>query len=103
MSESLLRAVKLFVVVSGVLIILGTATLIALMVKRGTQAGGDDASAPSPVVRAQLPAGGEVDQATVAGRDLVLLGRAPQGRFVLVIELATGERRRLVWLAPESP
>ena len=42
-------------------------------------------------------------QATVAGRDLVLLGRAPEGQFVLVLELATGERRRLVWLAPGQP
>ena len=47
-----------------------------------------------------LPPGGEVIQASVAGRELVLLGRAPQGQFVLVVELASGERRRLVWLAP---
>lgn len=102
MSESLLRAVKLFVVVSGVLIILGTATLIALMVKRGTQAV-TDSPPPAAAVQAELPPGGEALQATVAGRDLVLLGRAPQGQFVLVLELATGERRRLVWLAPGQP
>ena len=103
MSESLLRAVKLFVVVSGVLIILGTATLIALMVKRGTQAVSDSPPAAAAEVRAALPLGGEALQATVAGRDLVLLGRAPEGQFVLVLELATGERRRLVWLAPGQP
>ena len=42
-----------------------------------------------------LPPGGEVTQASVAGRELVLLGRAPQGQFVLVVALAGGERRRL--------
>ena len=103
MSDSLLRAVKLFVVVSGVLIIAGTATLIALMVKRGThvaeRATAGPAAAPSTVA---LPPGGEVTQ-SVAGRELVLLGCAPQGQFVLVVALAGGERRRLVWLLPAAP
>ena len=102
MSDSLLRAVKLFVVVSGVLIIAGTATLIALMVKRGTQATDRAPTAAEPSTVA-LPPGGEVIQASVAGRELVLLGRAAQGQFVLVVELASGERRRLVWLAPGGP
>ena len=103
MSDSLLRAVKLFVVVSGVLIIAGTATLIALMVKRGTQVAERAAAAPAEASTVALPPGGEVTQASVAGRELVLLGRAPQGQFVLVVALAGGERRRLVWLLPAAP
>jgi hypothetical protein len=102
MSESLLRAVKLFVVVSGVLIILGTATLIALLVKRGSQVAAEDPPVPSEIVQASLPPGGEVVQATIAGRELVLLGRASQGQFVLVVALTSGEHRRLVWLVPDS-
>ena len=100
MSDSLLRAVKLFVVVGGVLIVAGTATLIALLVKRGATPA--DAPAPEPAVPATvtLPPGGEVTRAEIAGTDLVLLGTASRGQFVLVVELATGATRRLVWLAP---
>lgn len=103
MSDSLLRAVKLFVVVSGVLIIAGTATLIAMMVKRGAQVGERAPTAPVDPATVALPPGGEIIQASVSGRELVLLGRAPRGQFVLVAELASGERRRLLWLAPAGP
>jgi hypothetical protein len=103
MSDSLLRAVKLFVVVSGVLIIAGTATLIAMMVKRGAHVAERPPTAPADPATVALPPGGEVTQASVAGRELVLLGRAPQGQFVIVAELASGERRRLIWLAPAAP
>jgi hypothetical protein len=102
MSDSLLRAVKLFVIVGGVLIIAGTATLITMLVKRGTRA----ADTPPPAAAAgdaTIPAGGEVTSASMAGRDLVLLGRAPAGQFVLVVDPASGARRRLLWLAPEKP
>jgi hypothetical protein len=103
MSDSLLRAVKLFVVVSGVLIIAGTATLIAMMVKRGTAVAERDAGAPVDPATVELPPGAEIIQASVSGRELVLLGRAPRGQFVVVAGLAGGERRRLLWLAPAGP
>jgi hypothetical protein len=102
MSESLLRAVKLFVVVGGVLIIVGTATLIAVLVKRGTDVAGGAEAAPGVPATVQLPPGGEATEVSVASRQLVILGRAPQGQFVLVVDLASGERRRLVWLGTAS-
>jgi hypothetical protein len=101
MSDSLLRAVKLFVVVGGVLIIAGTATLITMLVERGTRL----ADAPPPAAApagVTIPTGGEVISASLSGRDLVLLGRAPEGQFVLVIDPASGARRGLLWLAPEA-
>lgn len=103
MSESLLRAVKLFVVVGGVLIIVGTATLIALLVKRGT--GGADAGPPKAALAAtvELPPGGEILAVDGDGRDLLLLGRAPQGQFLLLVDRATGARGRLFWLTPAAP
>ncbi|MGD9507772.1 MAG: hypothetical protein AB7I59_01500 [Geminicoccaceae bacterium] len=100
MSDSLLRAVKLFVVVGGVLIIAGTATLITLLVKRGTRIA-DPPPQATAAVDAVIPTGGEVASASMAGRDLVLLGRAPEGQFVLVVDPASGARRRLLWLTPE--
>ena len=101
MSASLLRAVKLFVVVGGVLIIAGTATLITLLVKRGTRLA--DTPPPAVATSAAIPAGSEITSAGMSGRDLVLLGRAPAGQFVLVVDPASGARRRLLWLAPEVP
>jgi hypothetical protein len=93
-----------FVVVSGVAIVVGTATLIWLVVKRGasvaTMAPVAPASAPGAI---ELPPGGEVTQLAVSGSRLVLLGRAPgEGQFVLVVDLASGERRRLLRLAPAA-
>ena len=104
MSESLLRALKVFVVVSGVVIVAGTATLIWLLVKRGASV----ATAPAAVPAGQpatieLPPGGEVTQLAGSGSRLLLLGRSPrQGQFVLVVDLASGERRRLLRLAPAA-
>jgi len=45
-----------------------------------------------------------VTAASLAGSQLVLLGTAPgEGQFVLVVDLASGERRRLLRLLPEHP
>ena len=102
MSDSLLRAVKLFVIVGAVLIIAGTATLIAMLVKRGSHIATtlETAAAAATVT---LPPGAVVTQASLVGRELVLLGQAPAGQFVLMVDSAGGERRRLLWLAPEAP
>ena len=102
MSDSLLRAVKLFVVVGAVLIIAGTATLIAMLVKRGSHIAETPQAAAAPAT-VTLPPGAVVTQASLAGRELMLLGRAPAGQFVLVADSASGKRRRLLWLAPEAP
>jgi Family of unknown function (DUF6476) len=105
MSDTVLKAIKLFVVVAGLLIVGGTATLIWLLVKRG-----GDPARPSPAVTAAepagiaLPTGGEVTQVTTAGGQLLLLGRSPaEGQFLLVVDLASGERRRLLRLVPAGP
>jgi hypothetical protein len=93
------------VVVSGILIVGGTATLIWVLVKRGTStAVAPAAMAPALTGTIELPPGGEVAQVTVAGSRLVLLGRAPGlGQFVLEVDLATGARRKLLRLAPAAP
>lgn len=104
MSDSLLRAAKVFVVVAGVLIIGGTATLIAMLVKRGVALPGRAAAEPTAATAVELPPGGEILQASIEAGRLVLLGRMPDGgQFVLVAELATGTRRALIWLTPASP
>lgn len=106
MSDSLLKALKIFVVVGAVVIVLGTATLIALLVKR---AGSGSAALPAGppatgMAEVALPPGAEVQQVTVAGAQLYLLGRSPgEGQFILVIDQTSGARKRLLRLVPEAP
>jgi hypothetical protein len=103
-ADPVLKALKTFVVVAGVAIVLGTATLIWLLVKRG----GQGARPPAAAVREEpanvaLPRGAEVIQVAVSGSQLLLLGRVPsEGQFVAVVDLASGERRRLLRLVPEA-
>lgn len=102
--DPVLKAVKIFVVVAGIAIVLGTATLIWLLVKRGGEARPPAASVQAEPVNVALPRGAEVIQVMVSGSQLLLLGRAPgEGQFVAVVDLASGERRRLLRLVPEAP
>ena len=101
----MLKAVKLFVVVAGLLIVGGTATLIWLLVKRGGEAASNlPAMATMEPRSVDLPAGGEITQVAAQGGQLLLLGRSPaDGQFLLVIDLASGERRQLLRLLPAPP
>ena len=102
MPDSLLKALKLFVIIGGIVIVGGTATLIWVVVKRGTTAPVSVAAALPGTI--ELPPGGEVAQMAVTGSRLLLLGRAPNlGQFVLEVDLATGARRQLLRLAPAAP
>lgn len=105
MSDSLLNALKVFVVVGAVVLVAGTATLIWALVKRGTSRGELPAqveATPHAPGTVTLPAGAEVLQATLAGSRLLLLGTVPgEGQFVLVVDAETGARRQHLRLVPE--
>ncbi len=107
MSDSLLKALKIFVVVGAVVIVLGTATLISLLVKRAGSDGAGTRSAGTPaasLVSVALPPGAEVIQMSIAGSQLYLLGRSPaEGQFIIVVDQTSGERKRLFHLTPEAP
>jgi hypothetical protein len=107
MSDSLLNALKVFVVVGAVVLVVGTATLIWALVKRGASRGEVSGAAGAPPAvpgTVALPAGAEVLQATLTGSQLVLLGVAPgEGQFVLVVDAGSGARRRFLRLVPEQP
>lgn len=107
MSDSLLKALKIFVVVGAVVIVGGTATLIWLLVKRGTSMAVATAPAPPPPQvpgTIELPPGAEITQIAAAGPELLLLGRAPaEGAFVLAVDAKTGARRRLWRLVEARP
>jgi hypothetical protein len=107
MSDSLLKALKIFVVVGAVVIVGGTATLIWLLVKRGTSMAVSTApAAPAPAVpgTVELPPGAEVTQVAAAGAEILLLGRSPgEGPFLLVVDARTGATRRLFRLVQGRP
>jgi hypothetical protein len=100
------KLLKVFVVVSGVAIILGTVTLIWLLATRG-ESEPDPGTAAQRVVAAEgipLPPGAEVSQATLSGSRLVLLGRIPgEGQFVAVVDVGRGELVRLLRLRHGQP
>jgi hypothetical protein len=106
MSDSLLKALKIFVVVGAVVIVGGTATLIWLLVKRGTSmaVATAPAAAPQEPGTIALPPGAEVSQIAAAGPELLLLGRTPgEGQFLLVVDAKSGATRRLLRLVPAPP
>ncbi len=87
--EDWLRWVKVFVVVAGVLIILGTGTLVALLVARGTGRPSIALDSPQPVA---LPAGLRLVAATPAGDRILLELRDQAGRpHLLLVDAASGE------------
>ena len=106
MSDSLLKALKLFVVVGGV----GHrrrhsyADLGAGQARRRTRRPHRRSQPPSLPGTIEVPPGGEIAQLAIAGSQLVLLGQAPgEGQFVLVVDLATGARRQLLRIVPAPP
>jgi hypothetical protein len=104
MSDSLLKALKVFVVVGAVLLVGGTATLIWALVKRGTSRDEAPPAVAGPPGTVLLPPGAEVRQASLTGSQIVLLGEVPgEGQFVLVVDATTGARRRFLRLMPERP
>ena len=91
---------KGFVIAAGILIIAGTAALVAAIMLKGRD-DGPPAVEAAPVDLA-LPPGSRVEQVIPDGRRLVLLAVDGAGQqFILLIEAATGERVNLIRLRPE--
>jgi hypothetical protein len=91
---------KAFVLAGGILIIAGTAALVAAIMLKGRD---DDPQAVAGPVDLALPPGSRVEQVIPDGRRLVLLGVDDAGQqFILLIEAATGEQVNMIRLQPGS-
>jgi Family of unknown function (DUF6476) len=104
--DRLIRYLKAAVVAGGVALVLGTALLAFLLVQRARErtATAPEAAPEAAPATLPLPAGARIGQAVTAGNQLVLLGEAAdQRRFLAVVDLATGRRRYLLWIVPETP
>jgi hypothetical protein len=115
--DRLLDLVKVFVVVSGILIILGTVTLVWLIASREPDpepvAVSEPSDAPAPeaalpatehVGEVAMPAGSVVIETRLDGDRALLLLRGAEGEdYLALVELATGRRLSLLRLVPETP
>jgi hypothetical protein len=103
--DSWLRVVKLFVVLGGVLLVVGTVVLGTLLVQRAM---GQRERAPAALGAAALvadlplPAGSRIEQVALDGPRLLLLLRGPQQQqYLALVNAATGERQALLRVVAE--
>jgi hypothetical protein len=124
--DNIARALKVFVIAGGVLLLAGTVLLVVLIVMRPSQtpadppemaarAGADPPEAalcelapPAPgeplgaPLNVPLPAGARIEQVVPGGGCLILIGVDGAGRqFVALVDPYTGARLRLLLMNPE--
>jgi len=99
-----MRALKLLVVVMGVMLVAGTIALIAAVVIRGRN--GSVASlerAASASIAVELPPGARIAMTEMAGDRLLVRLTLPQGgEQLLVFNLSTGARIATIELRPAA-
>jgi hypothetical protein len=99
-----LRALKVFVVVAGIGLVLGTGTLIWLLLERRAREAELRRDAAPVVVDLRLPAGARIEQMVLDGARLVLLLRGEEERqYLTLVNPATGERLSLIRAVPDEP
>lgn len=98
-----MRALKVLVVVMGIMLLAGFAALIAIVAGRISRGG----SAPVTAVRAfgsgtiEIPRGSRIEAMTAGPERLVLGLLLPEGgRQLLIIDMATGSRLGTIELQP---
>jgi hypothetical protein len=98
-----MRALRILVVVMGIMLVVGFAALIAIIAGRISRGG----PAPATTARAfgsravEIPRGSRIEAMTAGPERLVLSLLLPDGgRQLLVIDLATGSRLGTIELQP---
>lgn len=103
--EPWLKVLKVYVVVAGVLLLIGAAVFVYLLLeRREADRAAETARASAPAQAISVPAGARVvDLRFEQGRALTLL-EADDGRsYLMLVDLASGRRLGLVVLEPEAP
>ncbi|MFW5835256.1 MAG: hypothetical protein ACOCYE_14280 [Pseudomonadota bacterium] len=103
--EPWLKVLKLFVVVAGVVLLIGTTAFVYLFLeKRETDRLAAAARETAPAEAIAVPAGARVvDLRFEQGRTLAML-TADDGRtYLMLVDVASGRRLGLVVLEPETP
>ena len=95
---------KAFVILGGVVLIIGMLLLAVMIIVRATTGDTRDREpTPSAPVDLALPAGIHISQVVVDGKRLVLLGEGSNGQqYIAVVDADSGERKSLIRLAPKE-
>ena len=102
--DSWIRALKIFCIVGGVALVLGTATLIWLLMQRhqARQTAAVQPPAVAAMLDLALPEGLRIEQASFDGRHALLLLQGPdQQQYLALVNPATGERLSLLRVVAE--
>jgi hypothetical protein len=89
-----LRALKILVVVMGIMLVVGVAALVAVIAGRLSR-GGPAAPSTAPIAAAplELPAGARIETIGVGGERLVIAVVLPDGtRELIIVDTASGRR-----------
>ncbi len=105
--ESLRGALKAFVIIAGILIVLGTGTLIWVIVQRAARTA--PPAQPTVEIRPtfsatelQVPAGSRVIDMRLSDTRLVLhLATPDEQEYIAIVDLATGRRLGLMRVVPQ--
>jgi hypothetical protein len=97
-----MRALKILVVVMGIMIVGGFAALVVIIIGRVSHRGPAPAETPKAFARPiDIPRGARIEAMTAGGNRLVVGLELPDGdRQLLIIDLATGARLGTVELHP---
>jgi hypothetical protein len=98
-----MRALKILVVVMGIMLVVGFAALIAIVAGRMSRGGSAPAAAARPFgSRAiEIPRGSHIEAMTAGPDRLVLvLSLSDGGQQLLIIDMATGSRLGTIELQP---
>ncbi len=93
---------KAFVILGGVVLIIGMLLLAVMVIIRATTGDTRDSEAiPSEPVELALPIGVQILQVVVDGKRLVLLGEGADGQqYIAVVDADSGKRKSLIRVAP---
>jgi Family of unknown function (DUF6476) len=107
LSPGQVRALKIAVVVMGVLIIIGLFTVFARIIylasRSGPQVQAASQASGKTAQRLALPRGAIVRQILISGDRLAVQYEAPSGAGIVILDLASGQIVSRVELAPEAP
>jgi hypothetical protein len=106
LSPGQVRALKVAVVVMGVLILLGLLTVFGRILYLSSRPGRQVEAAPQPVKTEQrllLPPGAQVRQTSISGDRLAVHYEAPDGSGIIVLDLASGQVLNRIQITPDTP
>jgi hypothetical protein len=106
LSPGQVRALKIAVVVMGVLILLGLFTVFGRIFYLASRPGRQVQAASQGLKSEQrlaLPPGAEVRQTSISGDRLAVHYEAPTGAGIVVLDLASGQVLSRIELAPDAP